>query len=156
MANREACELYIEQEIKDNLNQGKTPYSIGQELSKWVVKLFETYIPPRTIEQRARRQDATNVANKSNDAINTDTSENSIFSTNRGGKRNGAGRPIDPQREIDREVFAQFDYPISVIAKCEFSPDELVKYINKPVNFKLIENIDKTILLLESIRERRN
>lgn len=63
MANREACELYIEQEIKDGIEQGKNPYSIGKELSTWVAKLFEVKIPNRTIEQRARRIiNATNVA----------------------------------------------------------------------------------------------
>jgi hypothetical protein len=155
MANKEACELYIEQEIKDSLGEGKTPYSIGQELSKWVIKLFETYIPARTIEQRARRQDATNVAKKSNVSINTGTSKDSIFSTNRGGKRNGAGRPVDPQREIDKEIFVQFDYPISRIARCEFPPDEIIEYMNKPVNYKVIENIDKVLRILKSIKKAR-
>ena len=55
MANREACELYIEQEIKDGLEQGKKPYSIGKELSTWIEKLFEVSIKPATIEKRAQR-----------------------------------------------------------------------------------------------------
>jgi len=51
-------------EIEEGLKQGKTPYSIGKELSAWVEKLFEAKISPRTIEQKARRtQNATNVAN---------------------------------------------------------------------------------------------
>jgi hypothetical protein len=55
MANREACEVYIEQEIKDSLAAGKKPWTIGKELSKWVEKLFEVTINPRTIEERARK-----------------------------------------------------------------------------------------------------
>ena len=39
MANREACELYIEQEIDEALKQGKKPYSIGKELAAWIEKL---------------------------------------------------------------------------------------------------------------------
>lgn len=55
MANREACELYIRQEIKSALEKGKKPYAIGKELSDWVAKLFEVRIKPNTIEQRAGR-----------------------------------------------------------------------------------------------------
>lgn len=59
MAHKEACQLFIEQEIKDGLAQGKTPYSIGKELAAWVEKLFETSIPATTIEKRAERARAT-------------------------------------------------------------------------------------------------
>ncbi len=44
MANKEACELYIEQEIKSALNEGKRPWTIGKELASWVEKLFEVTI----------------------------------------------------------------------------------------------------------------
>jgi hypothetical protein len=33
MAHQEACQLFIEQEIKEGLAQGETPYSIGKELA---------------------------------------------------------------------------------------------------------------------------
>jgi hypothetical protein len=56
----EACELYVQQEIKDGLAKGLKPAEIGREVSTWVTKIFETIIPPRTLEQRARR--ATSVA----------------------------------------------------------------------------------------------
>lgn len=60
----EACQLYIEQEVKDLLAQGMEPAEIGRQLSEWVKKLFEANIQPRTLEQRARRQakSATSVA----------------------------------------------------------------------------------------------
>lgn len=66
MAHSEACQLFIEQQIKEGLDEGKTPYSIGKDLADMVQRLFEASIPARTIEQKARRigrQDATNVAN---------------------------------------------------------------------------------------------
>jgi len=53
MANREACEVFIDQEIEHGLKDGKTPYSIGKELSSWIVKLFEVRIDPETIKSRA-------------------------------------------------------------------------------------------------------
>jgi hypothetical protein len=66
MANREACEVYIEQEIESGLEEGKTPYAIGKELSDWVAKMFEVRISPNTLKMRAyRKQDDldTNVPN---------------------------------------------------------------------------------------------
>lgn len=71
---QEACELFIEQEIEDGLKQGKTPYSLGKEISAWLEKLFEAKVAPRTVEQRARRaENATNVAS---DPTPEDDSEN--------------------------------------------------------------------------------
>ena len=55
MANSEACELYIEQEIKAGLEKGQTPYSIGKHLSGWTEKLFETHVKPGTIKKKAQR-----------------------------------------------------------------------------------------------------
>ena len=54
MAHQEACQLFIEQEIKEGLAEGKTPTVIGKEINVWVEKLFETSIPPETIRSRAR------------------------------------------------------------------------------------------------------
>jgi len=98
VANKEACELYIEQEIRSALNKGKKPYSIGKELSKWVEKLFEAHIPAKTIESRAYRQNTSNEVKKSNNIDNSvvyKSDQDSITHpiTARGGKREGAGRP---------------------------------------------------------------
>jgi hypothetical protein len=102
MANREACELYIEQEIKEQLAQGKKPWSIGKELSKWVEKMFETTINPRTIEQRVRRiekkDNATFVAEKSQPIETIEYSKPEIIENRKpqgGGEREGAGRPLN-------------------------------------------------------------
>ena len=67
MANREACELYIEQEIKSGLESGKKPYSIGKELSVWIEKMFEVHVKPNTLTRKAQRQvkkNSTNVLTK--------------------------------------------------------------------------------------------
>jgi len=55
VAHSEACQLYIEQEIKAGLAQGKTPYSIGKELAAMVEKMFEASIPMETLKDRAYR-----------------------------------------------------------------------------------------------------
>ena len=56
MANFEACQVYIEQQTKEGLSQGKTPYQIGKEISQEIETLFETKIKPKTIEKRAERK----------------------------------------------------------------------------------------------------
>ena len=55
MANKEVCEVFIEQQIEERLQEGKTAYSIGKELSLWVEKLFQAKIPATTVEKRAER-----------------------------------------------------------------------------------------------------
>lgn len=54
MAHSEACQVYIEQQIKEGLAAGKTPYSIGKELTAMVERLFEASIPSETFRSRAR------------------------------------------------------------------------------------------------------
>jgi len=53
-----------------SLEDGKTPYAIGQDLSKWLEKLFETKIPPGTIKSRAQR-----VKDNSLASLNTNVSK---------------------------------------------------------------------------------
>lgn len=67
MANREACELYIEQNIQDGLESGKSPHAIGKEVSLMVAKVFDVKMKANTIEQRAHRikkNGLTNVSKK--------------------------------------------------------------------------------------------
>ena len=51
----EQCQLYIEQEIEEGLARGETAYSIGQEITEWVEKLFGREVKPDTIRKRAER-----------------------------------------------------------------------------------------------------
>lgn len=107
MANREACELLIEQEIESGLRDGKTPYSIGKEISAWVEKLFEVVIKPTTIEKRAERQrdDFPTFVGKDSrpetipDSYKPEPPAQTLgdavskLTANKGGAREGAGRP---------------------------------------------------------------
>lgn len=148
MANREACELYIEQEIKDQLAQGKKPWSIGKELSKWVEKLFEVTINPNTLRMRAERiadKDCTNVQKKSNTATESNTYQplhtpnkpdlTSVTHppTDRGGAREGAGRPklIPPSHamEFASMAISQLDRIQADDPKKEEAFDQVLEYI---------------------------
>lgn len=107
MANREACEVYIEQEIKSGLEAGKKPWTIGKELSGWLEKLFDVTIAPNTLTQRAKRiveKNGTNVPEKSQPTEKITNSTPSIIENKRpviienrkpqgGGRREGSGRP---------------------------------------------------------------
>lgn len=122
MANREACELYIEQQIEEALEEGKTPYSIGKELSSMIERIFETKMPPKTLEKRAGRIKSklpTNVGNDStalNNCNKSKSNENQTKAkrqpakdgTMRGGHRKNAGRkpkpPSDARDDIDMSM----------------------------------------------------
>jgi len=105
MAHSEACQLFIEQQIDEGLQEGKTPYLIGKDLSVWIEKLFEAKIPPRTLEQRARRiaeKDATNVANHPTIQEHSRIEENFVDRTSR--IPGGVGRP--PKFKTNEETGA--------------------------------------------------
>ena len=55
MAHSEACQLFIEQQIKEGLAEGKSAYSIGKELTAMIARMFEASIPAETLRTRARR-----------------------------------------------------------------------------------------------------
>jgi len=101
MANREACELWIEQRSGDLAEEGKDYEEIGRIVSKEVASIFEAAIKARTIAQRARRSpiinSVTNVTKESNTETITASykpEESSVTHppTDRGGAREGAGR----------------------------------------------------------------
>jgi hypothetical protein len=111
MANKEVCEVFIEQQIEDGLKEGKTPYSIGKDLSAWVEKLFAAKIPANTIKQRARRtQDklGTNVPNDVTPEPETekeDIQDETEEIKSHGGKREGAGRPGNRRHGTDKDCY---------------------------------------------------
>lgn len=93
MAHSEACQLFIEEQIKEGLAEGKTPYSIGKELTAMIERLFEASIPAKTLEKRAQRIDEkikTNVFNPSTPENVLTIPDNQV---SHGGKRLGAGAP---------------------------------------------------------------
>lgn len=68
MAYQEVCQLMMEQEIEEGLQEGKTPYSIGKEVAALMQRIFDVKIPPNTIEQRAGRIKNRLLTNVSSDA----------------------------------------------------------------------------------------
>lgn len=107
LEKQEACQLFLEQEIEQGLEEGKTPYTIGKDLSVWIEKLFKTTVNPSTIERRARRykekirtsvRNDTTIENDSEKQNNQDEEvivEDMSYVTEpgHGGEREGAGRP---------------------------------------------------------------
>jgi hypothetical protein len=102
MAIPEACGLWIEQRVEEELADGKRSLrAIGREIAGEVERVFETKVNPDAITKKAerqRREGVTNVTPKSNNKTNSTTYETDPASvthppTNRGGKRKGAGRP---------------------------------------------------------------
>ena len=84
MAHSEACQLFIEEQIREGLAEGKTPYSIGKELTAMIERLFEASIPAKTIAKRAEREKtklATNVANQTIKPNNSSIPEKQEFQT---------------------------------------------------------------------------
>ncbi len=112
MAHPEPCQVYIEEQIKEGLAAGKTPYSIGKELTAMVERLFEASIPHDTLERRAERVKkklGTNVPTPltpSNPCENYDKRPNQVLTNEKGefqkGTAPGPGRrpkhekPIEP------------------------------------------------------------
>ena len=96
MANREACELWIEQEVEIGLKEGKTPYKIGKELHEDIREIFHVKIPATTIKMRAERQKKDLVTNVTKQFKTTDNSESTEFKSREGTPRPNAGRPFKP------------------------------------------------------------
>jgi len=111
MANPEACELYIEQQIEEGLEEGQTPYYIGKHLSGWIEKLFETKINPSTLKTRAYRKQqeiGSDEPKESNQEQKEIVIPDDIPSlTDAGGQRKGAGRKSKIKRrrltDIEKE-----------------------------------------------------
>jgi len=55
MAKSEACEVFLEQEIKEGLANSKTEDEIGKELSLWLEKNMNIVMTPGAIRVRAFR-----------------------------------------------------------------------------------------------------
>ena len=56
MAISDVCALWIEQEIDAGLKENKTADAIGKEVSKAILKVFQTKVKPAAIKKRAQRQ----------------------------------------------------------------------------------------------------
>ena len=101
-----------------------------------------------------------NVREKSNNQIKTevyyDPEKNSVTHpiTDRGGKREGAGRKRLPPAvtKEDKEFYSRFGYGLNMIAECEFSIDYICQNILKKPDYQ--RNFPLTLKLLITINER--
>jgi hypothetical protein len=103
MAHSEACQLFIEEQIQEGLAKGKTPHSIGKDLTKLIAKMFEASIPAGTLKKRAQRMKeklGTNVPKPEtldNHSDNPEKRPNQPLRDDKGkyveGKPPGPGRP---------------------------------------------------------------
>jgi hypothetical protein len=64
VAVHEACQVWIEQRIKEELDSGdeRSLREIGRVIAAEIEKMFEAKVNPRAVEKRAERMIATNVA----------------------------------------------------------------------------------------------
>ena len=113
MALNEACQLWIEQrleeELKNREHTGKSLRAIGRELAKEILKYFEAKVEPETIAKRAERMAATNVATDTTPQDDKESEENKEISkglTADGKPRQrakGAGRkPKHKKKEVNQ------------------------------------------------------
>ncbi len=114
MALNEACQLWMEQRIEEELeiqpDTEKSLRAIGREIAKEIEKLFEVRIEPTTIAMKASRQKAvTNVTPDEEPPVTPQPDseipkQSSLEKSLHGGKLEGAGRPKTPPlplREIE-------------------------------------------------------
>ena|SRR3989339_796582 len=97
-SRQQSVEVYIEQQIKEGLDEGKNPHLIGKEVSSWVGKLFETCISANSIRMRATRvaqkRSCTNVQPPPTTHNSPQNQDNQDPEPKHGGKREGAGAPL--------------------------------------------------------------
>jgi hypothetical protein len=114
MAHSEACQMFIEEQIQEGLAQGKTPHSIGKDLTKLIAKMFEASIPAGTLKKRAQRMKeklGTNVPKPEthdNHSDNPEKRPNQPLRDDKGkyveGKPPGPGRPCKYAKSPDPGV----------------------------------------------------
>lgn len=105
MAHSEACQLFIEEQIREGLAEGKTPYSIGKELTAMIERLFEASIPANTLRMRADRMAKKELSTNVHTSI---TSENVLIIPEKQNNQSvkerqqepGPGRPLKYQSEL--------------------------------------------------------
>lgn len=100
LAKQEACQLFIEQEIEEGLEKGKTAYLIGKDVAAWIEKLFHAKVNPSSIARKAQRI-RTFVRNDITPQSDNEIEDNQEIKW--GGKRKGSGRP--PKFFVKEEQF---------------------------------------------------
>jgi hypothetical protein len=121
MAINEACQVWIEQRIEEELEErkknGKSLRAIGKAIAKEIEQVFEAKVAPETIASRVKRaskQAGSNEPPESNNEKKPITYESEEGSathpqTNRGGKRDGSGRKPKEYNIIETENFGNIE-----------------------------------------------
>jgi hypothetical protein len=125
MAIAEACQLWIEQRVEEELEEGKSYRAIGRDIAKEIEKVFEAKVNPSTIERRAERfakKGATNVAPQPTHEDHTENQENQVSDPlehatpvvgSHGGSREGAGRSpkykVNPETIVSEPFLAAYN-----------------------------------------------
>ena len=127
MAINEACQLWIEQrleeELEDKKGSGKSLRMIGRELAKEIERIFEARVKPETLSMKASRmnQGVTNVTEESKDPVNIESTYlkpqiesgpellEKPFLSGRGGTRKDAGRKPKEYNKIETEFFGTME-----------------------------------------------
>ncbi len=114
MAHSEACQLFIEERIKEGLAEGKSAYAVAKELSAKIQQMFETAIPHSTLKDRAlrmKRKIGGNPPTRSTPANHSEIQEkrhNQVLTDDKGkftkGTAPGPGRP--PKYETPVEPYS--------------------------------------------------
>lgn len=92
MAVTEACGLWMEQRIEEELKSGTNPNKIGTKLAGEITKYFETTVKPDTIRKKAERVNRTNVQSKESPVKLKSKPKLEKLEKKHGGAREGAGR----------------------------------------------------------------
>ncbi len=133
MANPEACQVWIEQRIDEELEgqpkTGKSDRAIGREVSEEVATLFEAVVSEDAIRIRAARKRGTNVPPPEKPAVTTQSdsekpnNQDDNESVIHGGKRERAGRQVSQKtawKKVERILKELTEY---MKKKCEIEPD---------------------------------
>jgi hypothetical protein len=115
VAINEACQVWIEQRIKEELDEkgtsGKSLRVIGKEIAKEIERIFEAQVNPDTIRKKAERMGGTNVPLEENTekSDHNDELEKLEKPAAHGGARQGSGRKSKEYNKIETEYFGQME-----------------------------------------------
>ncbi len=125
MAISEACQVWIEQRVEEELEEGRSYRSIGRTIAAEIERIFKARVNPRTIEKRAERT-ATFVAPLPTPQEHTESKDNQeprkhIATGEKpdGGTREGAGRKAKYLYTETFEVTHALDFAAMAISQLE-------------------------------------
>lgn len=150
MTISEACQIWIEQRIEEELQEqektGKSLRAIGREIAKEIERVFEAKVSPHTIDERARRMLATNVAPQATHQEHEESEEKPSAKRDRHGQFQqgttpGPGRKPKYKKEVNKDeerlltAYNQFVFEVSAAKTNQW------RKVSKKRIVSLIENL---------------